>query len=76
MQCNKTELFEYVWDLKRNNKEPHITWTIAYKFYGSPKWNFCRLCLKEKLLICFQIKMFHQINVLNLSVNAEMKIKI
>ena len=48
---NKTELSKFVWDLKRKNKEPHITWTIVYKVYGNPKWNFCRLCLKEKLLI-------------------------
>ena len=48
---NKTELSKYVWDLKRNNKEPHITWTIVCKVYGTPKRNFCRLCLKEKLLI-------------------------
>ena len=48
---NKTELSKYVWDLKRNNKEPHITWTIVCKVYGIPKRNFCRLCLKEKLLI-------------------------
>ena len=49
--CNKTELSKYVWDLKRNNKEPHITWTIVCKVYGTPKRNFCRSCLKEKLLI-------------------------
>ena len=51
MDFNKTELSNYVWDLKRNNKEPHITWTIVCKVYGIPKRNFCRLCLKEKLLI-------------------------
>ena len=48
---NKTELSEYVWDLKRNNKKPHITWTIVCKVYVTPKWDFCRSCLKEKLLI-------------------------
>ena len=48
---NKTELSKYVWDFKRNNKEPHITWTNVCKVYGTPKRNFCRLCLKEKLLI-------------------------
>ena len=37
IQCNKTELSKYVWDLKRNNKEPHITWTIACKVYGNSK---------------------------------------
>ena len=48
---NKTELSKYVWDLKRNNKEPHITWIIVYKVYGNPKRNFFRLCIKEKLLL-------------------------
>ena len=40
-----------MWDLKRNNKEPHITWIIVYKVYGNPKRNFFRLCIKEKLLL-------------------------
>ena len=39
-----------MWDLK-HNKELHITWTIVCKVYVTPKRNFCRLCLKEKLLI-------------------------
>ena len=43
---NKTELSKCVRDLKRNNKEPHITWTNVCKVYGTPKRNFCRLCLK------------------------------
>ena len=47
----KTELSRYVWDLKRHNKELHITCTIVCKVYSNPKWNFCRLCLKQKLLI-------------------------
>ena len=50
IQYNKTELSKYVSDLK-HNKEPHIRWTIVCKIYGNPKRNFCRLCLKEKLLI-------------------------
>ena len=25
IHCNKTELSKYVWDLKRNSKEPHVT---------------------------------------------------
>ena len=40
-----------MWDLKHNNKEPHITWTIVCKVYVTPKRNFGRLCLKDKLLI-------------------------
>ena len=30
---------------------PIIKWRIACKVYGSPKRNFCPLCLKEKLLV-------------------------
>ena len=48
---NKTEHSKYVWDLKRNNKEAHITWRTVCKAHGNLKRNFCRLCLKEKLLI-------------------------
>ena len=36
---------------KRDNKESRITWTIVCKVYCSPKRNFCRLYLKEKLVI-------------------------
>ena len=42
--CNVTELSKYVWELKRNNKVPIITWKIARKIDGNPKDNFCRLC--------------------------------
>ena len=40
-----------MWDLRCNNKEPHITQNIICKVDGNPKRNFCKLCLKEKLLI-------------------------
>ena len=40
-----------MWELRRNNREPHIKWTIVCKVYRNPKRNFCRLYLKEKLLI-------------------------
>ena len=46
---NATELSKYVWELKRNNKVPIITWKIARKFYGNPKHNFCRL-FKRKVI--------------------------
>ena len=36
---------------QQNNKVPIKTCKIARKVYGNPKHNFCRLCLKEKLLI-------------------------
>ena len=48
---NKTKVSKYVWDLKQNNKESHITWTIICKVNGTPKRNFCRLCLKKLLII-------------------------
>ena len=48
---SKPELSKYVWDLNRKNKGPHITWIIVCKVYDNPKRNFCRLCLKENLLI-------------------------
>ena len=48
---NATELSKYVWELKRNNKVPIITWKIERKYYRNPKHSFCRLCLTEKLLI-------------------------
>ena len=48
---NKTEVSKYVWELKCSNKELHITWTIFCKVYGNSKRNFCRLCLKKKLVI-------------------------
>ena len=57
-----TARLKFVWDLKRDNKEPHITWTIVCKVYGNPKRNFCRPCLKEKLLI---IKFPNQYILLN-----------
>ena len=45
------ELSKYLWELKRKNKIPLISWKIVCKVYGNPKRNFCRLCLKERLLI-------------------------
>ena len=59
---NKTVLSKYMWDLKCNNKEAHITWTVVCKGCGNPKRNFCRLCLKDKLVI---IKLPNQDILLN-----------
>ena len=64
---NATELSKYVWELKRNNKVPIITWKIERKVYGNPKHNFCRLCSIENLLI---IKFPNQ----DVLTNADMKI--
>ena len=71
---NATELSKYVWELKRNNKVPIITWKTERKYYINPKHNFCRLCLIEKLLI---IKFPNQDVLLNERfefANADMKI--
>ena len=51
IHCNKAGLSKYVWDLKRISKEPRVTWTIVCKVYGNTKRNFCRLYLKDRLLI-------------------------
>ena len=52
-ETHRTKVSKYVSDLKQNNKEPHITWTIVCKIYGTPKRNFCRLYLKKLLIIKF-----------------------
>ena len=44
---NVTELWKYVWEIKRNNKLI-ITWKIERKVYRNLKHSFCRLCLIEK----------------------------
>ena len=46
---NATELPKYVWELKRNNKVPAITWKISRKVHENPKLNFFKLCLIGKL---------------------------
>ena len=47
---NAAELTKYVWELKRNNKAPIITWKIARKSYENIKYNLCRLCLIDYVI--------------------------
>ena len=72
--CNATESSKDVWELKRKSKIPLISSKAGCKVYGNQTRNFCRLCLKQKLLI---IKFLNKtyINVLDLSVNVDTKIK-
>jgi len=47
-----TELSKYVWEMRRNNIEPIITWSIAKETTGYNAINkTCNLCLSEKFLI-------------------------
>lgn len=46
-----TELSKYVWELKHENKVPFIKWRIAKKIYAKSRFNYCKLCLMEKLFI-------------------------
>ena len=46
-----TELSKYVWELKNENKIPFIKWRILKKVYAKPRFNYCKLCLMEKLYI-------------------------
>ena len=47
----ETELSKYVWELKRENKTAIIKWRILRKIHAKPRFNFCKLCLMEKLYI-------------------------
>ena len=53
---------KYVWELKQNNKVPIIALIITRKVYWNSNYNFCILCLIEKLLI---IKFSNQDVLLN-----------
>ena len=57
---NCTELSKYVWQLKRDEKDPIIKWKIVCQVHGNSKNNYCLLCLKEK----FFIITYHQENSL------------
>ena len=60
--AKETELPNYIWDLKDNNKQPSIRWKIlkTIKSRLSPKQ--CILCLSEKFFI---IKNLDDVNLLN-----------
>ena len=51
-----TELSKYVWELKNENKIPFIKWRILKKVYAKPRFNYCKLCLMEKLYIDSSIR--------------------
>ena len=57
-----TELAKYIWQLKNNNFNYSIKWSIASKVYGYANLLSCKLCLMEKYCI---IKYFHDPNLLN-----------
>lgn len=60
--CNATELSKNECGLKRKSKIALINWIIVCKYYENRKRSFCRLCLKEKLLV---IKFLNQDKLLN-----------
>ena len=48
---NRTELTNYIWQLKRDHINFSVKWTAITKVYGSPNPLLCKLCLTEKLWI-------------------------
>ena len=50
------ELSKYVWELKNENKILFIKWRVSKKVYPKPRFNYCKLCLMEKLYINNSIK--------------------
>ena len=58
-----TDLAKYIWQLKNNNFNYSIKWSIASKVYGYTNLLSCKLCLMEKYWIA---KYFDHPNFLNL----------
>ena len=48
---SNAQLLKYIWQLKRNKKNPIIEWKIVRKVFCDAKSNYCVLCLKEKYFI-------------------------
>ena len=48
---NRTELTNYIWQLKHDHINFFVKWTVITKVYGSPNPLLCKLCLTEKLWI-------------------------
>ena len=48
---NTTELSKYFWSLKDDGKVANATFEILYVIQGKSRYNFCRLCTIEKLII-------------------------
>ena len=58
----ETELSKYVWELKDNNRNPTVNWTILKSFKSRLNSNRCILCLSEKMFI---IKNLDDVDLLN-----------
>ena len=56
------ELAKHIWQLKSNNFNYSIKWSITSKVYGHANSLSCKLCLMEKYWI---IKYFDDPNLLN-----------
>ena len=49
---NKTELSKYVWNLKEQNKQYHVAWSVFRKARPFKEGStYCDLCVTEKLVI-------------------------
>ena len=57
-----TELAKYIWQVKKNNFNHSIKWSIASKVYGYANSLSCQPCLVKKYWI---IKYFDDPNLLN-----------
>ena len=57
-----TELPKHIWQLKNNNFNYSIKWSIASKVYGNDNSLSCKLCLMEKYRI---MKYFDDPNLFN-----------
>ena len=45
----ETEHSKYIWLLKDSDETPTIKWRILKQISAKPKYNYCKLCLTEKL---------------------------
>ena len=59
---NSTELSKYTWQLNDANITPIVTWKVVAKVFSETKFNFCKLCLREKVFI---IKALNDSQLLN-----------
>ena len=62
LQQHATELAKYIWQLKNNNFNYSIKWSIASKIYSYANSLSCKLCLMEKYWIT---KYFDDPNLFN-----------
>ena len=63
---NRTELSNYVWELKDAHISPAIEWSIITKVLSKTQLNFCKLCLSTKFYI---INSLNDPNLLNKNLN-------